>query len=148
MLAVTHAVVGAMCATQLNTPAISLLAAFISHPLLDLFPHWDFNSRWTKRSKWRTFLISAIDSGGGMLIGLLLFGNQDNYVFLITTMIVAQWADFLEAPYHFGFSHVSGFQLIKRLQHLWHTKLSWPWGFYPQLGIILAAVWIRFSSLL
>lgn len=148
MLAATHAITGAIFATQLNNPGVSLAAAFISHPLLDLCPHWDFNSRWAKRSKIRTFFLSAIDSGSGMLLGLILFGTKENFLFLILTMLVAQWADFLEAPYHFGADQVSFFKFIKHVQHLWHTKAPWPWGMYPQLAIFCAALWLRFSPLL
>lgn len=148
MLAATHAITGALAATQFNNPIVSLVVAFISHPLLDLFPHWDFNSRWAKRSRLRTFILSAVDSGSGMLLGLILFGTRDNFWFLVLTMVVAQWADFLEAPYHFGYDNVPFFKDIKHLQHLWHTKAPFPWGMYPQLIIMLAAAWVRFSPLL
>ncbi len=147
MLAATHAIVGALAATQFSSPAISLTAAFISHPLLDLFPHWDFNSRWAKRSKFNTFLLSAADSGTGMLFGLILFGTQENFLFLVGCMVMAQWADFLEAPYHFGFETHPFFKGVKHLQHLWHTKLGWPWGFLPQLAILLLATYISFSRI-
>lgn len=144
MLAITHAVVGALCATQFTNPIVGLSAAVISHPLMDLFPHWDFNTRWTKRTKMHTFIVSAVDSGSGILLGLILFGTKENLIFLLVTMIAAQWADFLETPYHFGYDHVPFFKAIKHLQHLWHTKAPWPWGMFPQLGIILFAIWIRF----
>lgn len=148
MLATTHALVGALCATQITNPTVAIVTAVISHPLLDLFPHWDFNSRWAKRSKFRTFLISAGDCGLGMILGLAIFGTWENAIFLIITMLAAQWADFLEAPYHFGFDQVTPFKQIKYLQHLWHTKMEWPWGMYPQLAILLTALWIRFSPYL
>jgi len=148
MLAASHAIVGALAATQLNNPIVSLAVAFVSHPLLDLCPHWDFNSRWAKRSKLRTFILSAADSGGGMLLSLILFATKENFWFLVLTMLVAQWADFLETPYHFGFENVRFFKFVKHIQHLWHTKAPWPWGFYPQLAILFAALWIRFSPLL
>jgi hypothetical protein len=60
-------------------------------------------------------------------------------------MLVAQWADFLEAPYHFGYHHHPFFKTIKHLQHLWHTKLGWPWGFLPQLAILLYALTVRYN---
>jgi hypothetical protein len=110
---------------------------------MDLFPHWDFNSRWSTLSKTQKFIISIADSAFGMAIGLILFATSHNWQFLVLTMLVAQWPDFLEAPYHFGFEKNSFFKAIKHLQHLWHTKAPWPWGFYPQLAIILFAVWIR-----
>lgn len=144
MLATTHAIVGALAATQINQPGISLVFAFLSHPLLDLFPHWDINTRWAKRSKLHTFILSAADSGLGMLLGLLLFATKDNFVFLIGCMLMAQWADFLEAPYHFGMQDHPFFKTVKHLQHLWHTKLGWPWGFIPQLAILVYALTLRF----
>lgn len=61
---------------------------------------------------------------------------------------MAQWADFLEAPYHFGGETIPFFKAIKTMQHWWHTKLGWPWGMYPQLGILLAAIWIRLAPVL
>ena len=143
MLATTHAIVGALCATQINHPAVALITAAVSHPFLDLFPHWDFNSRWSKLSKSQKFLISVADSALGMGIGFLLFGTRQNWVFLLLVMLAAQWPDFLEAPYHFGYDQHWFFKGVKQLQHLWHTKAGWPWGFLPQLGIILFAFWMR-----
>lgn len=148
MLATTHAIVGALCATQFVNPVVGLTAAFLSHPLMDLFPHWDFNTRLAKHSKLYTFMISATDSSTGMLLGLILFGTKENFLFLILTMIVAQWADFLETPYHFGYEQIPFFKFIKQLQHLWHTKAIWPWGMFPQLAIMLFAIWIRFNHVL
>jgi len=144
MLAATHAIVGAITITQVQNPEIALSMAFISHPLLDLFPHWDLNTRWAARSKLNTFILSAADSGGGMLLGLLLFATKENFFLLIAGMLVAQWADFLEAPYHFGFHDHWFFKTIKKFQHLWHTKLGWPWGFIPQAAIICFAIYLRF----
>jgi hypothetical protein len=146
MLAATHAIVGAMCATQFGSPAVGLSVAALSHPFLDLFPHWDINTRWAKRSRLHTFLLSAVDSGTGMLIGIVLFGTKENLPFLILTMLVAQWADFLEAPYHFGFENWRFFKGIKKMQHLWHTKAPWPWGFIPQVIILFIAIWLSTKS--
>lgn len=148
MLAATHALTGALIATQISHPAAAVGLAFISHPLLDLFPHWDFNSRWAKRSRWHTFALSALDSGSGLLLGILLFATPENWLYLLTVMVVAQWADFLEAPYHFGFENNRFFKWIKHLQHLWHTKAPWPWGFLPQVGIASYVIWTRVQPLL
>ena len=144
MLAATHALVGALCATQFNNPTIGLVIAASSHPFMDLFPHWDFNSRWSKLTKSQKFIISCADSCVGMGIGFFFFGTLQNWKFLLAAMLIAQWPDFLEAPYHFGFERHRFFKGIKQLQHLWHTKAVWPWGFLPQLGILLFAIWVRF----
>lgn len=145
MLATTHAIIGATIASQINDPAAALVLSFLSHPLFDLFPHWDFNTRWAKRSHLNTFIISAADASIGFIIGFVLFYDRVNWLVLIACMLLAQWADWLEAPYHFGFK-IPPFTWIKKMQHFWHTKLGWPWGFIPQVAILILAIYLSFSG--
>ncbi len=53
MLAASHAVAGAIIASQISSPEIAYSVALLSHPLLDLFPHWDLNTRHTHITKFR-----------------------------------------------------------------------------------------------
>jgi hypothetical protein len=141
MLAATHAITGAIFASQLGDPSVALAASFVSHPLMDLFPHWDFNTRWADRSYFRIFLLSAFDAGIGFIIGFLIFGHEVHWFRLMSCMLMAQWADWLEAPLHFGFKFPP-FTWIKKAQHFWHTKLGWPWGFIPQVAILAFAIYL------
>ena len=142
MLAATHAVVGAIIAKTATTPEVGFVTALISHPLLDLFPHWDWNTRHAKKSKWRIVWTSLLDAGIGFSIGFLLFGHSVDPFVLILTMFIAQLPDWLEAPLHIFNWRFPPFTTIKRLQHLWHTKLAFPWGIVPQLAILLFAVFL------
>lgn len=140
MLAASHAVAGAIIASQVTSPEIGYVAALISHPLLDLFPHWDFNTRHKEQSKWMIIGSSLADAFIGFAIGYLLFSRTVDWKVLGLTMLIAQTPDWFEAPFHvFGWKFFP-FGTIKKLQHYWHTKLDWPWGFIPQLLLVLIAV--------
>jgi len=42
MTLTAHALVGAALAASFSNPAIGIPLAVISHPILDMIPHWDF----------------------------------------------------------------------------------------------------------
>jgi hypothetical protein len=141
MLAASHAVAGAIIASQVSDPTIAYSLAFLSHPLLDLFPHWDLSTRnGVKKSKFFIIWTSLLDAGIGFSIGLLLFAHSVDIFTLLLCMFIAQLPDWLEAPFHVFEWNFPPFSTIKKLQHFWHTKLCWPWGLIPQLGLIILAV--------
>lgn len=142
MLAASHAVAGAIIASQIGDPLIAYSAALISHPLLDLFPHWDLNTRVTKDTKFYIIWTSLLDAAIGFGIGILLFGGSVNIVTLLLCMFIAQLPDWLEAPFHVFEWNFPPFSTIKKLQHFWHTKLCWPWGIIPQLLLIIYAFFL------
>lgn len=143
MLAATHAVVGAIIAKSAATPEVGYLAALISHPLLDLFPHWDLKTRDLTKTKWQILWTSLLDAAIGFTIGFLLFGRSVNPLVLALTMFIAQLPDWLEAPLHIFNWRFPPFTTVKKLQHYWHTKLAFPLGIIPQLAIVLLAFFLR-----
>lgn len=143
MLAASHAVAGAIIASQVSDPVIAYSAALISHPLLDLFPHWDLSTRnGVKKSKFYIIWTSLLDAGVGFTIGILLFSGSVDTLTLLICMFLAQLPDWLEAPLHVFEWNFPPFSTIKKLQHLWHTKLAWPWGFIPQIGLVVLAIFV------
>src|SRR3989344_5320144 len=140
MLAASHAIAGAIIATHAPTPVTGFIIALLSHPILDFVPHWDFNTRYGKRSKFKTIAISLFDASLGIIPGMLLF-PQVPLLILLPTMLFAQGPDWLEAPYHVFDWHFPPFSTIKRLQHLWHNKLGLPWGLVIQI-IFLSALYV------
>ena len=88
--------------------------------------------------------LSAADASVGFLIGFILFSSTINPLYLLFIMWLAQIPDWIEAPYHFGFKFPP-FTWMKYIQHLWHTKLGWPWGLLPQLAILAFAIFLSFS---
>ena len=142
MLAASHAIAGAIIASKAATPEIGVGLALLSHPLLDLFPHWDFSTRSTKKRKLKIIIISLADAFVGFAIGLLAFAGQVDWKILMITMLAAQLPDWLEAPLHVFEWRFPPFSTIKKAQHFWHTKMDWPWGFLPQLALAIAGFFI------
>ncbi len=138
MLAVSHAITGAAIAHYSPTPILGFFLAFLSHPILDLIPHWDFNSRHNGRNASKTIVISAIDAAAGFSFGFILFGTQIQPLILLTTMFIAQLPDWIEAPYHILNWRFPPFSTIKQIQHKLHIKLRAPWGVLTQILLILS----------
>lgn len=51
MTGLNHAATGALVAVAIHNPAIGLPAAFLSHFLTDMLPHWDYYRLTSKQSK-------------------------------------------------------------------------------------------------
>lgn len=142
MLAASHALAGAAIAAIAPNPVAGYLLALASHPLLDFFPHWDLNTRFTPRSKFTIIALSLADAAIGIIPGYFLFVSQVQPSVLIITMLLAQGPDWLEAPYHVFNWRFPPFSTIKRLQSRWHHKLGLPWGLILQLVFVTLLVWI------
>jgi len=142
MLATTHAITGALIASQATTSEIGFIAAIASHPLLDLFPHWDLHTRHSHKTKITIIWTSLLDAGIGFAIGWLLFKNTVSLSVLFVTMFLSQIFDWIEAPYHVFDWQFFPFATIKKIQHYWHSKLQFPWGLLPQLAILAAAIYL------
>ena len=141
MLLVTHAVAGAVVATKINNPIISLPLVFGLHFLMDAVPHWDLGVGFKQRSKATNFFLALTDGCVG--IGLVFWLFQLFRPFNLTPwlgMTVSLLPDFLEAP-----SLFLGFQIIPALDHV-HSHLfhrdqkSVFWGLLPQVAIIFFCI--------
>ncbi len=58
MTATAHAIVGGALAAAFPNPVIGISLSLLSHPLLDMIPHWDEGWGWRKKIKFN-FLLSA-----------------------------------------------------------------------------------------
>lgn len=140
MLDASHALIGASIAKTIPNPYLSIPLALATHFLADVFPHWDFRTRKTNRSKLDTIVISLSDAGVGFILGFILFGSQVDILYLFTLMFIAQLPDWLEAPYHIFNWRFFPFTHIKKLQSKWHNKLGLPWGLIYQVAIVTLIV--------
>lgn len=136
MLAATHAITGAVIAKVSPSPSLGYVLALLSHPLLDLIPHWDMRTRHSKRPRDSVIFYSLIDAFVGFALGFLLVKNAVPWEQLFLTMFVSQLPDWLEAPYVVFNWKFPPFSWIKAFQHLVHNKLSFPDGLYTQLILI------------
>ena len=51
MTATAHVLIGGAIAASVPDPALGITLAALSHPILDMIPHWDFGFGWRKKSK-------------------------------------------------------------------------------------------------
>ncbi len=139
MLAASHAIIGAVIAAKVPDPTLRYSLAIFSHPLLDIFPHWDFNNRRNGDINVpKTIFKSLFDAGIGYAFGFAIFGRQVPALTLFLTMFLAQLPDWIEAPYHIFNWKFPPFSWMRQWQHLCHWKLAFPWGFFTQLTLLLA----------
>jgi hypothetical protein len=136
MLATTHSLTGAVIAKLAPSPIIGYAAALLSHPILDLIPHWDLMTRSAKRTKDRIIFLSLIDALVGLGLGFLLFNKVVPPFQLFLTIAAAQSPDWLEAPYHVFDWNFPPFSWVKEFQHRIHYKLPYPDGLFTQLILI------------
>lgn len=140
MLAFSHALAGAAIAASAPHPTVGYFIAILSHPVLDLIPHWDFNTRNGHRTRPQTIAISLADACLGFGLGWLFFSHQVPLPTLAATMFLAQLPDWLESPYHIFYWRFPPFTWVKQFQHHLHWKLELPWGLYTQLTFLVVIV--------
>lgn len=102
MTATAHALAGGAIAASIQNPALGIALSALSHPLLDLVPHWDFGWGWKQKTKRRLFAESSLDLIVGVGLAYLFFGqNSQNLVYFAACIFVSEAWDLLEAPYWF-----------------------------------------------
>lgn len=116
MTATAHALVGGTIAASVYDPILGITLAAISHPLLDMVPHWDFGWGWKKKTKIKLLLESLFDLGLGCLLVYLLFGSLVPTWYLIAAVFVSEMWDMAEAPYWFLNWRFPPFSWIYKIQ--------------------------------
>ena len=142
MLDASHALIGASIAKLVPNPYIGLPLNLILHFFFDITPHWDLRTRKTKRSKLNIIALSLTDAFIGFSIGYLLFNQTIPLPYLFASMFIAQFPDWLEAPYHIFEWNFFPFSSIKKLQSKLHNKLDLPWGLVIQILIVLFFIFL------
>ena len=165
MILFTHALVGgAVAAAFPTTPTLGIIAAFISHFVLDVIPHWDYailsesaNPKFSDKAfswKNRLFLLDlmriALDAilGFFLTLGLFLYFRKDLALIAAIGALFAILPDFLQFVYRL-FPHSP----IKYLQqfHSWvHSGVRYDnrqaLGISLQAGMTLIVVAILYAS--
>ncbi|MEK7565661.1 MAG: hypothetical protein AAB506_01285 [Patescibacteria group bacterium] len=142
MTATSHAIVGAAIASKIPDLRIALPLAFLSHFVLDKLPHWDVMTEADHNDHKAIFIKSSLDVFLG-LISVFIFANltnSTNWTNLFLGSFVAQFPDWLEAPYFLGFK-IKIFSFNYRFQHWIHdiwfdSRLPAPWGIITQLVVV------------
>ena len=133
MTATAHALVGGAIAASIPDPALGLPLAAISHPLMDLIPHWDFGFNWRKTPKLKLFIQCSLDLSFGVVLAYLLFGQQVNLKYFAMAIFVSEVWDLVESPYWFLKWDFPPFSWIYNIQHRMQNKAQLPFGIVTQM---------------
>jgi hypothetical protein len=134
MTATAHALVGGALATAFpNNPVLGISLALLSHPLLDMIPHWDEGWGWRKKDKLRLFAECSIDLSAGIIATFVLFGAGVNVWYLLACIGAAILWDVLEAPYLILNWHFPPFNYFYKIQSKMQGKAALPWGIVTQV---------------
>lgn len=133
MTATAHALVGGIVASTIPNPELGLSLSFISHPLMDLIPHWDFAADWRTKNKVKLFLEASFDLGFGFLLSYLLFGQHVNFWYFSACIFASEVWDMIEAPYwllNWKFPPISW---VYNIQSRMQGNAELPWGIITQI---------------
>lgn len=100
MTLTTHGIAGGIIASSIPDPALGLSLSLLSHPILDLIPHWDLGIGWRKQNKLLLFSSSLADFTAGAFVAHLLF-PEVNLFYLLACVFMASLPDGLCVPYMF-----------------------------------------------
>lgn len=141
MTATAHALIGGAIAASLpNHPALGITLAALSHPLLDMIPHWDFGLGWRKKNKALLFFQAVADLVFGVVITFLLFGKTTNNLYLLMAIFLSESWDILQAPYWlFGWKFFP-FSTFYKFQHEINKSWKLPWGILTQAATVTGLV--------
>jgi hypothetical protein len=133
MTASNHVVTGALIVTYVQNPALGLALAFVSHPLLDMLPHYG-----VKPERIMAFMcgfLADVAIALSVLLALLIV-RPDQYLLLIAGGIAAASPDLLSIPHLIA-------SLLKRPYRPGPIRrfLSWIQWSQTTFGIVVEFVW-------
>ncbi|MBI3103409.1 hypothetical protein HYZ05_00555 [Candidatus Daviesbacteria bacterium] len=154
MTATAHALVGGAIAASIPNPALGLPLSFISHPILDMIPHWDFGVGWRKKNKVTLLLESILDLALGIGLAYLIFGlpagqagKNINPLYFLSCIFFSEVWDILMMPYLLFGWKIPPFKTAYNWQHKIQSNIKLPWGILTQAltvgGVVLALRFIH-----
>ncbi len=145
MTATAHALIGGTIAASFSNPAVGLPLAVISHPLMDLIPHWDFAADWRTKNKIRLFIEASIDVSFGTILAYILFGQNVNLWYFLGCIIASEILDIIEAPYWLLDWRFPPISWVYNIQSKMQGKAALPWGIITQIITVVIVAFILLS---
>lgn len=140
MTATAHALIGGAIASGIPNPSIGIALSAISHPIVDLIPHWDFGLGWKKKTKLLLFLESFGDLLFGIILTFLIFGRTTDYLYLLIAILISESWDILQMPYLLFNWKFLPFSAFYHLGHATNKKANMFWGILSQVGTVAGIV--------
>ncbi len=143
MTATAHAIIGgAIAASTPGNPALGISLAAISHPILDMIPHWDFGLGWKKKNKLVLFLQSSADLIFGVVITFLLFGQFTDHLYLALAILISESWDIMMMPYLLFGWKFPPFSTFYNVQHALNREASFFWGIFTQAATVAGFLFV------
>lgn len=136
MTATAHALVGGVIAQYVPDPTIGLSLSAVSHPILDMIPHWDFGLGWKFRSKALLFYQASADFIFGIVLTFLIFGNTTNHLYLILSILLSESWDLLQMPYLLFNWKFLPFSAFYHFGHDTNNSAGIFWGIMSQIASV------------
>lgn len=145
MTATAHALVGGSIAASISNPALAFPLASISHPILDMIPHWDLGLGWRGKNKLTLFAESVLDLIVGIVLAYFIFGRNVDPLYFLSCIFFSEIWDILMMPYLLFDWKFPPFSTAYEFQHKIqkHAKLTLlPWGILTQAATVTGVVLI------
>ncbi len=139
MTATTHALIGGAIAASIPDPVIGIPLSALSHPLVDMIPHWDFGIGWKKKNTTLLFLESFGDLILGIALTFLLFGKSTNPLYLLSSIFISESWDLFQMPYLL-FKWKFPFELFYKFGHKTNASAKLPWGILTQVATVAGLI--------
>ena len=133
MTATAHALVGGAIAYSVQNPALGIPLSLLSHPVLDIIPHWDFGWGWRKKTKLKLFCEASLDLTIGIVASYAIFGQFINIYYFLACVLGSILWDLLEIPYWFFNWRFFPFSTLHSIQHHIQGRAKLPWGILTQV---------------
>ena len=133
MTATAHALVGGAIAYSVQNPALGIPLSLLSHPVLDIIPHWDFGWGWRKKTKLKLFCEASLDLTVGIVASYAVFGQFINIYYFLACVLGSILWDLLEIPYWFFNWRFFPFSTLHSIQHHIQGRAKLPWGILTQV---------------
>lgn len=140
MTATAHALIGGAIAAAIPNPAIGIPLSAISHPIVDMIPHWDFGLGWKKKSKALIFFQSFGDLCLGVALTFIIFGKTTNNLYLLIAILISESWDILQMPYLLFNWKFFPFSAFYHFGHYTNRKAEMPWGVLSQVATVIGLV--------
>lgn len=141
MTATAHALVGGAIAVSIQNPVIGITLAVVSHPLLDMIPHWDFGRGWRDKNKFTFMLEGTFDLSVGLVASYLIFGVHTNLLYFLSAVFASLMLDLLLIPYWFFKWKFPPFSWVYQIQSKMQGRAKLlPWGIVTQIGTVTGII--------
>lgn len=140
MTATAHALIGGAIAASVPNPSLGIPLAAISHPIVDMIPHWDFGLGWKKKNKALLFLESFADLVLGVVLAFLIFGRFADPLYLLICIFISESWDLLQMPYLLFNWKFAPFKTFYKFGSYTNGKAKMPWGILTQAATVTGLV--------